>query len=265
VIDPQAQLAPDVRVGPFAVIEGPVCIGPGCEIQALARVVGRVTMGARNVVHSNAVIGGWPQDRKFTGELTEVRIGDDNIFREGVTIHRATGAGGVTAIGSRCFFMVNSHVGHNCIVDDDVTLINGALLGGHVHVFSRAIIGGNCVIHQFCRVGRMAMCSFSGYSVDLPPFFIAMTINQVAQLNVVGLRRAGVPRANISALRRMFQLVFRSHRPFNKAIADLPAELLAVPEVRELATFILESKRGVARFAPWSSRRGGRQESEPQE
>ncbi len=242
VIDPEAQIATDARVGPYAIIDGPVTIGPGCVIQSGAKVMGRTVLGARNVVHSGAVIGDWPQDRKFKGELTDIRIGDDNIFREGVTVHRATGAGGMTTIGSRCFFMVNSHVGHNCTVEDDVILINGALLGGHVHVFPRAIIGANCVVHQFCRIGRLAMCSFSGYSVDLPPFFIAMTVNHITQLNVVGLRRSGMPRESINALRQMFQLLFRSKRIMRKAIDDLPPHLLAVPEVQEFVAFVRTSK-----------------------
>jgi UDP-N-acetylglucosamine acyltransferase len=238
------------------VIEGPVSIGADSIIHAGAKVMGQTTLGARNVVHSTAVIGDWPQDRKYHGEPSEVRIGDDNVFREGVTVHRGTGAGTVTTIGSRCFLMTHSHVGHNCTVGDDVTLINGALLGGHVQVFPRAIIGAHSVIHQFCRVGRMAMTSFCGYNVDVPPFCIGMSTNHVTQLNFVGLRRSGVPRANISALRQMFQLLFRSDRLLKNAIDDLPVELTAVPEVAEFVAFIRATKRGVARFAPWSARRG---------
>jgi len=263
IIDPAATLGEGVEVGPYAIIEGPAVIGPGCVLHAASRIVGRVTMGARNVVHGTAIIGGAPQDRKYGGEPTEVIIGDDNIFREGVTVHRGTGANTKTVIGSRNFLMVNSHVGHNCVVGDDATLVNSALLAGHVRVGDKAIIGGNCGIHQFCRIGRMAMISNqSGLNQDLPPFFTCMMINKVAQLNVVGLRRAGVPRENISALREMFQIVWRGNRLLKAAMKDLDPRLLAVPEVKEVIEFCMASKRGVVRYQAWSDRGGGGESTE---
>lgn len=261
IIDPQAQLGSDVSIGPYAVIEGPVVLGSGCVLHSGAKVMGHITLGARNVMHTGAVLGDYPQDRKYHGEPTLVRIGDDNIFREGSTVHRGTGTGSLTSVGSRCFVMVNAHVGHNCTVDDDVTLINGAMLGGHVHVGARAIIGGNCAIHQFCRVGRLALISGSSHNIDVPPFCSAISTNHITQLNVVGLRRAGVPREHISALRDMFRLLFRSRRVLGRAIDDLPAPLLAIPEIQEFVAFVRSSKRGIARFAPWSQRRGTRQEA----
>jgi UDP-N-acetylglucosamine acyltransferase len=256
VISPEAKLAADVKIGPYAVIEGPVALGAGSMVHAHATLRGPLTMGARNAVHPHAVIGDWPQDRKFGGEHSEVVIGDDNIFREGVTIHRPTGRDTFTRIGSRCFFMVNSHVGHNCTVGDNVTLINGALLGGHAQIADGAIIGAYSAIHQFCRVGRLAMLSNGAkFNVDVPPFFTAMATNTVTQLNAVGLRRSGMPRASIDALRKMLQLAFRtSGRPLSAALGDLPAEVLAVPEVQEVVAFVKGSKRGVALFQSWSER-----------
>jgi UDP-N-acetylglucosamine acyltransferase len=223
---------------------------------ARAHVIGHTTLGARNVIHPNAVIGGLPQDKKVKeGEFSETIIGDDNVFREGVTIHRGTGADTKTVIGSRCYFMANSHVGHNCRVADDVTLINSAALAGHVEVMSRAIIGIACSVHQFCRVGRLAMMSSAvGTNVDMPPFVTTMTINRFNQLNLVGMRRAGIPRENINAVRQMFQLIFRSGRVINKAIDELPAEIARVPEVQEVIEFVKNTKRGVARWEPWSGR-----------
>lgn len=256
IIDPQAHIAGDVRIGPYCIIEGPVTIGPGCILHPFVRLVGPLTLGARNVIYSHAVLGDWPQDRKYHGDPSETLIGDDNVIREGVTIHRGTGAGTQTILGSRCYLMVNAHVGHNCTVADDVTLVNGSLLAGHVQVGPRAIIGGNCAIHQFCRVGRMAMISNnSAHNVDIPPFTITMTINTITQLNNVGLRRSGIPRDNINALRQMFALLFRQHRMLLPAIKDLPPKLLAFPEVQEFVAFCRASKRGVARFQPWSSQR----------
>ncbi len=247
-------------MGPYAVIEGPVTIGAGSVIHGGARLTGPLTMGERNVVHPNAMIGGWPQDRKYGGEFSETIIGDDNVFREGVTIHRGTGLNTKTVIGSRCYFMVNSHVGHNCVIADDVMLVNGAVLGGHVHVGARAMIGAYVAIHQFCRVGRLAMPSNACcLNVDLPPFFIAMGTNTVTQLNAVGLRRAGVSRESINGLRKMFQIAFREGhaRPLMAALADLPAEVAGVPEVQEVVAFCKASKRGVALFERWSNREGG--------
>jgi len=263
VIDSQAKLGEGVRVGAYAVIEGPVVIGAGSDIQSHARVVGNVTMGARNMVHGGATIGDLPQDRKYHGEFSEVVIGDENLFREGVTVHRGTGENTKTVIGSRCFLMVNSHVGHNCVVGDDVMMVNGATLGGFVQVGDRAIIGAYSSVHQFCRVGRMAMITnIAGLNVDLPPFVVSMGTNQITQLNLVGLRRSGMPREHVTALRQMFKLLFRTRRLLGPACEELPGELTAVPEVREFVAFCKGSKRGVARYRAWSSRALGTGETE---
>ena len=267
IISPEAKIPPDTRIGPYVIIEGPVTLGPGCILHAHAQLRGPLTMGARNVVHSTAVLGDWPQDRKFTGDFSQLIIGDDNIFREGVTIHRATGLNNKTIVGSRNYFMVNSHAGHNCVVGNDVTMVNGAVLGGHVHVADRAIIGAYSAIHQFCRIGRLVMVSNGANStVDIPPFFISMETNHITQLNAVGLRRSGMPRESINAIRRLFQLAFRdnSHRPLSAALADLPPDLLAVPEVQELLTFCKTAKRGIALFHAWSQRHVSTSENIPE-
>jgi len=258
LISPLARLADDVSVGPYAIIDGPVSLGAGCAIHAHARLIGPLTLGMRNTVHSGAVLGDGPQDRKYKGEHSDLLIGDDNIFREYVTIHRGTGLNTRTVIGHRCFFMAGSHVGHNSLVGSDVTFINGATLAGHTQIGDRAILGAFCAVHQFCRIGRLAMVSnYAGFNVDFPPFFLTMATNTVHQLNAVGLRRSGMPRASIDALRRMFQLAFREqhNRPLRAALAALPHEVLAVPEVQEVIAFCQSSKRGVARFVPWSRRK----------
>jgi UDP-N-acetylglucosamine acyltransferase len=255
VISSEAVISADVHIAPFAVVDGPVTLGPGCVLHSHAHIIGPATLGKNNVVWPGAVLGGWPQDRKYHGEFSDLIIGDDNIFREGVTIHRGTGLNTRTVIGSRNYFMVNSHVGHNCTVGSDVTLVNCAALGGFAQVADRVIIGAFSSIHQFCRVGRLAMTTnTAGMNVDLPPFFISMVTNTITQLNAVGLRRSGMPKANIDALRRMFQVAFREQRrrPLAAALAGLPADVLAVPEVKEVIAFCKESKRGVALFQPWS-------------
>ena len=255
IIDPQARIDPSVRIGAYSIIEGPVNLGPNCAIASQVKLIGPLDMGAGNKVHSFAVLGDAPQDLKYRDQPSRVLIGENNIFREHVTVHRGTG--GDTVIGSNGFFMVGSHVGHNCRVGDGVTMVNGAVIGGHVQVFDRAIIGGLCAVHQFCRVGRLAMISNnSAHNVDIPPFCIAMDINMITQLNAVGLRRSGISRENINALRQMFKILFRDNRglSLNKNITLLPTELRAVPEVREFAEFVANSKRGIARFKPWSER-----------
>ena len=253
IIDPQARIDATARIGAYSDIEGPVTIGPDCVIGSQVKLIGPMEIGRGNQVHSFAVLGDAPQDLKYHDQPSRVIIGENNIFREHTTVHRGTG--GDTVIGSSGFFMVGSHVGHNCRVGNSVTLVNSAVLGGHVQVFDRAIIGGLCAMHQYCRVGRLAMISNnSAHNVDIPPFCIVMNINTIAQLNLVGLRRSGMSREHINGVREMFRILFRDNRgaSLNKNITLLPAELLAIPEVREFTDFVANSKRGVARFTPWS-------------
>jgi UDP-N-acetylglucosamine acyltransferase len=264
IVAAEAKLGEGVTIGPYAIVDGPVTMGEGCELCAHSRVIGPLTMGARNIVHSMAVIGGAPQDHKFKGEFSETIIGDENEFRECVTISRGTGLNARTVIGHRNYFMANSHVGHNSTVGNDVTFVNGAAMAGHTSIGDRSILGIHCAIHQHCRIGRLVMTSnCSVYTVDFPPFFLSMYTNTVHQLNAVGLRRSGMPRSSINGLRRMFQMAFREqgNRPLMAALESLPAEVLAVPEVQEVITFCRASKRGVAKYVPWSQQKG-RQERE---
>jgi UDP-N-acetylglucosamine acyltransferase len=266
IIDPQARIDSTVRIGAYSVIEGPVVIGPECVIASQVKLIGPMVLGRGNRIHSFAVLGDAPQDLKYQDQPSRVIIGDGNIFREHTTVHRGTN--GDTLIGNNGFFMVGSHIGHNCRVGNGVTMVNSAVLGGHVQVFDRAIIGGLCAVHQHCRVGRLAMISNnSAHNVDIPPFCIAMDINMVTQLNAVGLRRSGMTRETINGLREMFKILFRDHRglSLNKNITLLPPELQAIPEVREFTDFVANSKRGVARFKPWSERQSRQMDPAPGE
>lgn len=253
IVSADAVLADDVQIGAFAVIEGPVTLGPGCVIGPHAHILGPVTMGANNQVGTGVVIGSPPQHRAYRGEPTAVEIGDDNIFREHVTVHRGMPRGvgtatGVTRIGHRNLFMVNSHVGHDCVVGNDCTLVNGALIGGHVVLEDRVLLSGNSAVHQFCRVGRLALVSgTTGVSKDVPPFWIQWQMNQVRGINVVGMRRAGMSTADIAAVRKAFRTIYWS-RPallLRDAMARIEAELGHVAAVRELLEFIRSSKRGI--------------------
>lgn len=246
VIDPAADLGKDVRVGPFVVIEGPVRVGPGCDIRAGAHLFGQLTLGEGNVVHSHAVLGDMPQHLKFNGAPTSVEIGDHNTFREGVTIHRAATPGGVTRIGHRNFFMANSHIAHDGVVGNHCVLANGAVVAGHAVLGNNVTLSGNSAVHQFCRVGRLALISgISGTSMDHPPFMIGQKINTICGVNVIGMRRAGISSVAIEAIRRAFHLIYRSANILPHSLAQLERELGHIDEVMELVEFIRASKRGI--------------------
>jgi len=170
VVDPGARLADDVQVGPHAFIDADVTIGPGCRILHGAHIGRWSRLGANNTLYPGAVVGHDPQDVGYKGEEAWTEIGDGNIIREGVTIHRGNRPGTHTRVGDHNFFMVNSHIAHNCLIGNHVILVNGALLAGHVEVGDRAIISGNCQVHQFVRIGPFAMMrGGSGAAKDVPP------------------------------------------------------------------------------------------------
>jgi UDP-N-acetylglucosamine acyltransferase len=174
VIHPKAQVDSSCHVGAYAVIDEHVVVGPNCWIGPHVHLTGLTTLGARNRFHAGCVIGDAPQDLKYKGEPTRLRIGDENVFREHVTVHRSNTPQEDTVLGSNNYLMAGSHVGHNSRLSNHVILANGALLGGHVQVDDRAFISGNCLVHQFVRVGTLAlMQGGAAISKDLPPFTIA--------------------------------------------------------------------------------------------
>ncbi len=226
VVDVSAQLGGGVIVGPHAVVESDVVIGEACELLAGAVVRRYTTMGAGNVVHPFAVLGGEPQDYKFDpGEKTYLRIGSGNIFREGVTINRATTSGGATVIGSGCFFMTGSHVGHDSVVGDRVVLTNSAALAGHCEIADGAILSAFAVVHQFCRVGELVMMrGFSGAGQHVPPFVMLGGVNYVVGLNSVGLRRADyITDADHKQIKEAYRLLYRSSLTPTEALAEMDA------------------------------------------
>lgn len=247
VVDPEAMLAPDVRVGPYAVIEGAVEIGPGCVIEAHACVSGPLTLGRENFVGHGAVLGKSPQHRGYQGEATSVRIGDGNVFREFVTVHRGTPQGcGVTTIGDRNMFMIGSHVGHDAHIGHGCTVVNYALVAGHVVLHDGCILSGFTAVQQRVRVGRLAMLGgMAGSTKDIPPFVLQQGYNCVTGLNIVGLRRSGCGPETIDALRQAFRIFYREGRSPSGALDRIEAELGAIPEVVEFASFIRESKIGI--------------------
>ena len=244
VVDPRANIHRDAEIGPFAVIDGPVKIGAGTRLMPHAIIMGWTEIGEANCVHSGAVLGDAPQDVSYRGEQSYLRIGDRNVFREGVQVHRGTTAESVTTIGNNNFLMANSHVAHNCRLGNHIILTNNAVLGGHVEVGDRAILSASCAVHQFVRVGRLAMMrGLSATSRDVPPFSIIDWQHTVRGLNVVGLQRAGFEQARIRSLKHAFQILFRKRRNMTTAVRELRGDLSG--DVQELLEFIRLSRRGV--------------------
>jgi UDP-N-acetylglucosamine acyltransferase len=246
LIAPEADLGEQVEVGPFVVVEGAVRVGDGCVLHPGAHLIGPLFMGRGNIVFNHAVLGERPQHLKYDNEPTRVEIGDHNIFREHVTIHRGTTQSWATRIGSHNFLMANSHVAHDCTVGDHCLFANGALVGGHCSIEDQVYLSGNSAVHQFVHVGRLALLSgISGTTKDLPPFMIGQRTNWVVGVNVVGMRRAGIPTAHIDAVRRAFHLLYRQELALPEALKRIDAELGTVAEVAELTAFIRASKRGI--------------------
>ena len=222
IISPKAELDSSVEVGPHAIIEEHVKIGAGTRVWANAFITGHTEIGRDNQIHMGAVIGHEPQDLKFDRACRSyLRIGDRNVFREYCTVHRGTEPESATVIGHENFFMGLSHVGHNCVIGNGVVICNCALAAGHVHLGDRAFVSGGVVIHQFTHVGRLAM--FSGnarVSMDVPPFLLAAERNEIHAVNLVGLKRAGVPRDAILEIKALFKLFNLSGQNGTQAVKD---------------------------------------------
>ncbi|MEX0703520.1 MAG: acyl-ACP--UDP-N-acetylglucosamine O-acyltransferase [Planctomycetales bacterium] len=255
IVDPRAVIDPSAEIGPHAVIDGPARVGPECRIAPFAVVLGATELGPGCRVHSHAVIGDLPQDRAFEGAESFCRIGRECIIREGVTIHRGTAAGSATEIGDRCYLMTNSHVGHNCVLEDDVTLISGALLGGHVHVGRRAVISGNAAVHQFVRIGELAMVSGLGKIVqDVPPYLMADRDGTIVGVNRVGLLRSGMGPRERREVKEAYRLLYRSGLGRAAALAAFAAVVATEVGERLLAFLEAESPRGITREVAQRSR-----------
>lgn len=249
IIDPNACLDEDVEVGPYAVIEADTVIGSGCVIGAHAVVKRYTRMGKRNRVSEHATIGGEPQDVSFRPCKSYVTIGEDNILREGVTVHRATKPGKSTSIGDSNFLMAYAHIAHECVVKDHTVFANGSALAGYVQVGDHAFLSGYVSVHQFCRIGCYAMVSgLSGVNQDCLPFVISAGIPARALgINIVGLRRAGFSASTVKELKRAYQVLLRSGKPLETALSELADSKSA--QVQQLVEFVQSSARGFAHGA----------------
>lgn len=246
VVSGDAHVDPNAQIGAHVVIEGPVRIGPETIVNPFVHISGSTTIGANCRIHSGAVIGDLPQDRAYAGGESFCEVGDETIIREGVTVHRGTKPGSSTVVGKRCFLMANSHVGHNCVLADDVILTNGALLGGYVTVGPRAFVSGNVAIHQFVRVGELAMIGGTAkITRDIPPFFMADVGGSCVGVNIVGMRRAEFPPEVRDEIRAAYRLYYREGGSEEEKLAAIESMLKSDAGRRLLEFLRGESKRGI--------------------
>ncbi len=244
IIEAGARIDPSARVGPYCVIGPDVSIGPDVVLHAHVVIAGDTEIGARTRVWPFASIGHQPQDLKFRGEKTRLVIGADCMIREHATLNPGTeSGGGLTSVGDRCLLMVGAHVGHDCRVGSDVIMANNATLGGHVEIGDAAVLGGISAVHQKVRIGAGAMVGgMSGVEKDVVPFGMAIGDRaRLAGLNLVGLKRRGVPHAEIHGVRAAYRDIFESEEG---SLAERAARALETyadaPRAREIAAFIAE-------------------------
>ncbi len=245
-VEASARLGIDVKVGPFAVIEGDSEVGDNTEIMGHVQILAGTKIGSACRVHHGAVVGGVPQDISYSGGGGGVAVGDGAVLREFVTVNRGTKQAG-TVVGSKAYLMAYCHVGHDGVVGDEVILANGVQLGGFAQVGDYAAIGGMTPVHQFCRVGAHAFVG-GGYRVvqDVPPYILATGEPLgFAGLNVVGLRRRGFSAESRGQIKRAYKLIYRSDHNLSHALEAIRAELGNVKQIQAILSFMEEAERGV--------------------
>jgi UDP-N-acetylglucosamine acyltransferase len=249
IVDLTAELGAGTVVGPYCVIGPNVVLGQGCSLQHHVTLAGPMHAGSGNKFYAYCSIGQQTQDLKYAGEPTYLEIGDDNTFREFVTVNRSTTSEGKTRIGGRGNFLAYSHVGHDCSVGDDVVFSNNGTLAGHVEVGDHAVMGGLTAVHQFCRIGRFAITGGCSKIVqDVPPFMIADgNPAKIRGVNLVGLERKNYPADAVKVIKEAFRLLYRSKYNTRQAVEIIRKELPASQEVQQIIDFIKRSQRGIIR------------------
>jgi UDP-N-acetylglucosamine acyltransferase len=247
-IDPSATVGPGTRIGEFCVIESDVTIGPGCRLEPYVHVKSWTTLGAQNDISSGTVLGTAPLDKGFDGTRSYLRIGNFNKIREHYTISRGTEPESVTEIGDDNYIMTSGHIAHNCRIGNQTVIASCALLAGYVEVEDQAFISGGVVVHQFSKIGRLAMIGGNTrVNSDVPPFFLYTGFNVAPKgLNVVGLKRAGYKASDLAILKKAYQILYRSGLKLEEALARIEAEI-ATPEALHLVAFVRRSERGICR------------------
>jgi UDP-N-acetylglucosamine acyltransferase len=249
VVDPKSELGVGTTVGPYCVIGPDVVIGEDCWLQHHVTLQGPMMAGAHNKFYAYCSIGQQTQDLKYAGEPTYLEIGDENTFREFVTVNRSTKSDGKTKIGSRGNFLAYSHIGHDCTVGNEVVFSNNGTLAGHVQVGDNAVMGGLTAVHQFCRIGRFAITGGCSKIVqDVPPFMIADgNPAEIRGVNLIGLERKNFPSDRVKSIKEAFRLIYRSKYNTAQALEAMAKELDQNEEIREIVDFIQNSERGIIR------------------
>ncbi|HEX4707104.1 MAG TPA: acyl-ACP--UDP-N-acetylglucosamine O-acyltransferase [Candidatus Udaeobacter sp.] len=244
IVNPAARIDADVEIGPFSIIGPQSTIGEATIVQSHVVIEGTVTIGSGNLIGHGAIIGAPPQDVSFSPDRkTRVEIGNENIIREYCTIHRGTAEDSATKIGDKNFLMAGAHVGHNCVIANNVIIANNCLLAGYVRVDDGAFLGGGSTFHQFVHIGRLVMVQgSSGFGKDLPPFVIAAVHNFVFGVNVVGLRRAGFSAKDRDEIKAAFKLVYMSGLNIGQALAKA-ATMNFAEAAREFLDFVAKAKK----------------------
>ncbi len=252
-IHPQARIDPEAEIGPYCSVGPEVRIGAGTRLIGHVTLMGKVTLGKGNTLYPGVVIGGEPQDRHYGGSETEVVVGDHNVIRESVTIHRGSeGPPGITAVGSNCYLMPCAHVGHDSRLGNNVVLVNGALLGSHVHVLDHATLSGGAIVHPRTTIGEYSFVSgLSRVRYDVPPYtLVDSDAHAPGGINVVALRRNGFPDEVIAALRETHRLIYVEQIGVDEARETLRRSDRLIPPVNHLLSFVqmqLEGRHGRAR------------------
>ncbi len=247
-VHPDAAIGPGCRIGEFCVVESDVAIGRDCVLEPYVYVKRWTTMGDRNAISAGTVLGTDPLDKNFSGKRSYLRIGSGNIIREHYTISRGTEPESVTEIGDGNYIMTSGHIAHNCKIGNNTVICSCALIAGYVEVEDQAFISGGVVVHQFSKIGRLAMIGGNTrVNKDVPPFFLYSGFDVEAKgLNLVGLKRAGLGPEQVASLKRVYRLLYRSGLKLEDALCRIETEI-RTPEAAQVVRFIRASKRGICR------------------
>jgi UDP-N-acetylglucosamine acyltransferase len=250
IIDPSATIADNVKIGAYSIIEEDVSIGKGTEIKAHVTIGKHTDIGENNRIFQFSSIGEEPQDKKYSQEPTRTLIGDNNTIREYVTINRGTiDDQGLTKIGNNNWIMAYVHIAHDCKIGNHVTIANASTLAGHVHIDDYVILGGFTKLHQFCRIGAHAFTAMdTGFQKDLPPYVMAQGNPAIARtINVVGLKRRGYSQDSIKAIKKAFNLLYKSDLRLEQAVKEMESLAVNQTAVQLMVDFINDSTRSIVR------------------
>ena len=248
LVHPNARIADHVAIGPFCIIEDEVAIGAGTRLDSHVIVKNYTTLGKDNHLYPGVVLGNDPEDKHFAGPRSYLRVGDRNTFREYSSASRGTPPESATLIGDDNYIMIGVHVAHNCRLGNNIVMCNNCSLGGYVEIEDGAFLSANVLVHQYSKIGRLAMISGSTrVNLDVPPFLLAANFNISAHgLNLVGLKRAGISPEAIGQLKKAYRILYRSQLVLQEALERIEQEI-PTPEAQHLVEFIRRSERGICR------------------